>query len=283
MPGARGAGQRVEPYCDDPAMRCAVVGHVEWVEFARVPELPGAGAIVQADERWEEPGGAGAVIARQLARLAGRCELFTALGDDALGRRSERRLAELGVDVHVQRFGETRRGWVHVDGSGERTITVFGPKLRPSGPLPLRGYDAVFFVSGDVEALRSARSSRFLAATTRELSWLREGGVRLDLVVGSARDDGERYDGSLDAGVVALTVGPAGSIVNGEPFPAAPVPGPIADTYGAGDSFAAALCFALARGDALPDAVGLAARAGAAVVTGRGPYPAQLDADGLRA
>ena len=37
------------------------------------------------------------------------------------------------------------------------------------------------------------------------------------------------------------------------------------------------------KGDALPDAVGLAARAGAAVVTGRGPYPAQLDADGLRA
>ena len=53
-------------------------------------------------------------------------------------------------------------------------------------------------------------------------------------------------------------------------------PGPLEDAYGAGDSFAAALCFALGRGDSLPDALGLAARAGAAVVTGRGPYSAQI-------
>jgi len=50
----------------------------------------------------------------------------------------------------------------------------------------------------------------------------------------------------------------------------------VVDAYGAGDSFAAALCFALARGDALDDALALAARAGAAVVTGAGPYAAQL-------
>ena len=48
------------------------------------------------------------------------------------------------------------------------------------------------------------------------------------------------------------------------------------DSYGAGDSFAAALAFALARGDGLDDALELAARAGASVLTGRGPYTAQL-------
>jgi ribokinase len=48
------------------------------------------------------------------------------------------------------------------------------------------------------------------------------------------------------------------------------------DTYGAGDSFAAALCFALARGDDLDAALALGARAGAAVIAGRGPYTAQL-------
>jgi sugar/nucleoside kinase (ribokinase family) len=36
----------------------------------------------------------------------------------------------------------------------------------------------------------------------------------------------------------------------------------IVDTYGAGDSFAAALAFGLARGDAPADAVVLAAKAG---------------------
>jgi ribokinase len=53
-------------------------------------------------------------------------------------------------------------------------------------------------------------------------------------------------------------------------------PGPIEDTYGAGDSFAAALTFALARGHALPDALELASRAGASVITGKGPYTAQI-------
>ena len=90
-------------------MRCAVVGHVEWVEFARVPRLPAAGTIVHAAESWTDPAGAGPVMAHQLALLAGRCEFFTVLGDDELGRRSERRLAELGIDVHAEYRASTRR------------------------------------------------------------------------------------------------------------------------------------------------------------------------------
>ena len=261
-------------------MRCAVVGHVEWIEFTRVPEMPAAGAIVQGRFLFDEPAGGGSVIARQLALLAGRCEFFTALGDDVLGRRSEQRLAELGIDVHAQRFGETRRGWVHVDDRGERTITLLSEKLRPRGPLPLDGYDAVFFVSGDAEALRSARRARFVAATARELPTLHEADVHLDLLVGSARDPGELYDGSLDVGVVVLTEGALGGTVNGERYVAAPSPSPVGDTYGAGDSFSAALFFALARGDTLDDAVALATRAGAAVVAGKGPYQSQLTLGG---
>jgi ribokinase len=238
--------------------------------------MPAAGEIVHATEVWEEPGGGGAVIARQLARLAGRCELFTALGEDALGHAIERRLAELGVDVHGPRVGATRRAWTHVDDAGERTITVLGEKLLARGPLPLHGYDAVFFVSGDAEALRSARAGAFLAATLRQQPTLHEAGVPIDLLVGSLSDSRESYDGSLDAKLVVLTDRDNGGTANGEPFPAVPLPGPVVDTYGAGDSFAAALCFALARGDSLGDALDLAARAGAAVITGRGPYTAQL-------
>jgi ribokinase len=252
------------------------VGHVEWTEFVRVPHVPGPGEIVHARDALEEPAGGGSVVARQLALLAGRCELFTALGADELGRRAERRLAELGVDVHAERLGTTRRAWVHVDDAGERTITVVGDKLRARGPLPLAGYDAVFFVSGDAEALRSARAARFLAATPRELPTLREAGVPLDLLVGSGRDPGEAYDGGLEVATLVQTDGARGGVANGERYEAQPPPAAVADTYGAGDSFAAALCFALARGDALPAALALAARAGAAAVTGRGPYERQL-------
>lgn len=259
-------------------MRCAVVGHSEWIEFARVARLPAAGDIVHADESWSEPAGGGAVVARQLARLAGRCEFFTALGDDEIGRESTRRLAELGIDLHVQTAAgvSSRRAWTHVDAHGERTITLLSEKLQPHGPLPLDGYDAVFFTAGDVAALRSARKARFLAATPRESPTLRAAGVHIDLLVGSLNDPGERVDSEVDATTIVQTDGAMGSVVNGKRFPAASLPGPIVDTYGAGDSFAAALCFALARGDALPAAVELASRAGAAVLAGQGPYTAQL-------
>jgi ribokinase len=42
-------------------MRTAVVGHVEWVEFARVERVPLAGEIVQASDWWAEAAGGGGV------------------------------------------------------------------------------------------------------------------------------------------------------------------------------------------------------------------------------
>jgi ribokinase len=260
-------------------VRCAVVGHVEWVEFAEVDHVPPAGEIAHTTELWSGAAGGGPVVAAQIRKLAGNCDFFTGLGDDALGQASVAALEQLGLSLHVEWFESTRRALVLVDGNGERTIITIGAKLRPNGPLPLDGYDAVFFVSGEVEALRSARAARFLAATPRELPWLRDGDVHLDLLVGSGRDPGERYDGGLDVALVVRTEGDEGGTVDGgRRYEAQPRPGPVVDTYGAGDSFSAALCFALARGDELDAALALAGRAGAAVVTGRGPYDAQLTA-----
>jgi ribokinase len=259
-------------------VRCAVIGHTEWVEFARVPAVPAPGEIVHADEVWEEPGGGGPVVASQLAKLTGSCDFFTALGDDELGRASLASLREHAIDVHVQWMGasSTRRAWVHVDRDGERTITVLGDKLLPDAPAEIEAYDLVFFVSGTIAALQAARGARFLAATLRELPTLHAAGVPLDLLVGSAADPGERYEGSLEARTVVLTEGAAGGTANSERYGAAALPGPVSDSYGAGDSFGAALAFALARGDELARSLELAARAGAAVLTGRGPYAAQL-------
>ena len=65
-------------------MRVTVVGHVEWVEFARVERMPRPGEIVHSVETWEEAAGGGAVAAVQLAKLAGTATLFSALGVDEL-------------------------------------------------------------------------------------------------------------------------------------------------------------------------------------------------------
>jgi ribokinase len=273
-------------------MEVAVVGHVEWVEFVRVEHMPRPGEIVHSLERWEEAAGGGAVAAVQLARLNGGAHLFTSLGDDELGRRAREQLEGQGVVVHSAPAGEPqRRAFTHVDGDGERTITVLGAKLLPSGehadlPWELLGRcDAVFFVSGDVTALRAARRARVLVATARELTTLRRSGEQVDVLVGSGEDPGERFEpGELDPppqAVVTTSGSLGGWMQPGGPFRAAPLPGPVEDAYGCGDCFAAGLTFGLGRGDALEDAVALGARCGAAVLTGRGPYSAQLDAGAL--
>ena len=271
-------------------MRVAAVGHVEWIEFARVERVPLAGEIVHALEAWEEPGGGGAVAAVQLAKLAGKASFFTALGDDRLGHRAHRELGELGVRVEaVFRPVSQRRGFTFVDGAGERTITVMGERMGPSGedPLPwdiLEGADAVYFTAGDEEALRRARRARVLVATARVLPQLARAGVPLDALVGSGHDHAERYaPGDLDPPprLAVWTNGRSGGryrTVDGVEgaYPAVSIPGPVVDAYGCGDSFAAGLAFGLGAGLGEEEALDLAARCGAACLTGRGPFEGQL-------
>jgi ribokinase len=270
-------------------MRVAVVGHVEWVVFARVERVPQPGEIVSATEVWEEPAGGGAVAAVQLANLNGSVDFFTSLGDDDLGRRSKERLTELGVTVHAADAGQPqRRALTYVDENGERTITVLGPKLRPSGEdgsLPweqLVRCDAVYFTGGDVAAVRAARRAKVLVATSRELETLHRAAEEVDALVGSAEDVGERPDAlELDPPprlVVSTSGGLGGWIRPGGPFRAAPIPGPIEDAYGCGDCFAAGFTYGLGAGMDVDDAAALAARCGATVLTSRGPYERQLTA-----
>src|SRR5438093_1071385 len=162
-------------------MRVAVVGHVEWIEFARVERVPLAGEIIHALEAWEEPGGGGSVAAVQLAKLAGQCVFFAALG-----------------------------------GSGRDQAERYAP--------------------GDLEP------------PPRVVVWTdgRSGG---------------RY---------RTADGVEGT------YPAAPIPGPVVDAYGCGDSFAAGLAFGLGSGLGVEESLALAAKCGAACLTGRGPYAGQL-------
>jgi len=264
-------------------VKLAVVGHVEWVEFARVERVPTPGEIVHATETWAEAGGGGAVAAAQLARLAGGASLFTVLGDDALGARAREQLERQGVTVHAEAGPEhQRRAFTFVDGEGERTITVLGDKRAPQGTesgLPweeLAECDGVYFVSGGEAAVGTSRRARVLVASARELPTLRRAGAPLDALVGSGRDEGERYGpGDLDP-VPRLVVTTAGALGGwaqpGGPYEAAGLPGPRSDAYGCGDAFAAGLTFALADGAGTAEAVAFAARCGAAALTGRGAY-----------
>jgi ribokinase len=264
-------------------VKLAVVGHVEWCTFLRVERIPRPGEIVHVRETWEEPAGGGGVAAAELVRRTGAADLYTALGGDELGRRTRRALEQLGITVHAAPDTRPqRRAVVFLDDEGERTIAVIGAKLRPEGDsrdVPwarLSAVDGVYFVSGDVAALRAARQARVLVATPRELPTLQAGGVKLDALVGSGEDEGERYRaGDLDPPpqLVVSTAGRLGGWAQpGGPYRAVPPPGEVEDAYGAGDSFAAGLTSALARRLGTAEALALAAEWGAAALTRRGAH-----------
>lgn len=272
------------------APRVAVVGHVEWVRFARVSHIPRPGEVAHARDPFEEPAGGGAVAAVQLARLAGEATLFTALGEDEHGRRSAVRLRELGVRVcAASRADPTRSAVTLVDDSGERTITTFGARLEPVGKDAqvawgaLAEMDAVYFTAGDLGALRAARAARVLVASPRALHALGHG-VPLDALVLSGEDAIEREEAArarADAELLVLTEGARGGSYRERSgragmWTAVPPPGAPMDSYGCGDSFAAGLTYGLGAGLAIPDALALAARCGAVCLTGRGPYEHQL-------
>ena len=275
--------------------RVAVVGHVEWIEFARVPHVPKPGEIVHAGEWWEEVGGGGAVAAVQLAKLAGAVDFFTALAGDELGRRARAQLEELGVTVHAApREGPQRRGFVHLDDDHERTITILGDRIVPHGgdDLPwdlLDAADAVYFTGGDVGALEQARRARKLVATPRAFDTLRAANVHLDALVRSANDPGEQQsEDQLDPapGIVVATAGKEGGEWIGEDrtrgsWKAALLPGPPQDSYGAGDSFAAALAYGLGADLTIEQTLEIASRAGAHKLAGRAAYDGQLTAADL--
>lgn len=277
-------------------LRLAVLGHVEWVSFVRVPALPRSGQIQHASDLFEQAAGGGAVVAAQMTRLTGGARFYTALGRDPLGERCAAELKALGLTLHIAwRDAPTRRAITFIEPGGERTITVFGERLSPcaSDDLPweqLAACDGVFVTACDAEALRLARLAPVLAATPRlGLPLIRSAGISLDALVGSANDPGEHYaPGDLDPapGVYIGTEGAKGgfSLPGGrfraQQRRAAEHESSDGDSYGAGDSFAAGFTTALAAGWSLEQALTLGARCGAACITGRGAYAGQLDATG---
>jgi ribokinase len=273
--------------------RFAVVGHVEWIEFGVFSHVPEPGEIIDAREWFSEAAGSAAVVAVQLAKLSGDVDFFTALGDEERGRRAKARLEELGVRVHAARRDDMQRwAFVHLDDDGERTISVLGERHAPRGDddLPwerLDGADAVFVSGGDHGAMEQARRAKLLVATPRAVETLR--GIRIDALVGSGKDRLEQVDpDTLDPPpeLIITTAGKEGGTWQGGEqrrgeFKAAKLPGPMVDEYGAGDTFAGGFTYGLGAGYEVDAALEFAARAGAANLTGRGPYAGQLTAADL--
>ena len=200
----------------------------------------------------------------------------------------------MGVRVEAAwRSEPQRRAFVYLDASGERTITVIGERLGPRAddPLPWAELERLRRGLPDRRRPRMRCGRRgppgSLVATVRALDELNEAGVEIDALVSSANDDGRALlAGRPRARRPAWSRAPTAPAeaswwrptARSARWPAAPLPGPAVDAYGAGDSFAAGFTYGLAE-DARPRRrLALGARCGAACVTGRGPYEGQIGA-----
>ena len=276
-------------------MKIAVVGHVEWAEFAPVERVPEQGDIVHVPETFEVAAGGAAVAAVQIARLAGECLFMTAIGGDDRADLVVPELTARGLRVEAaRRESDQRRAFVYLDSEGERTITTIGERVFPEveDPLPwdeLEGYDSVYVTAGNAATLKAARAAKYVVATVRAGAALTDSGVGVDVLVASANDDGEKYErGDIEPVPrwVLRTDGSSGGTLEGidskvihwDPHPPMDEKG---DSYGAGDSFAGGITYGLGRGLPIGQAVQVGALCGASAVRGRGPYGAQTSAEEL--
>jgi ribokinase len=254
-------------------VRVAVVGHVEWVDFVELERLPAEGEILHAVSASARAAGGGGVAAAVLAELRAEVDFFCALGDDSDGHAAADQLAGRGVRVQAAwRSQPTRRAITLLEG-GERTIVTIGDRLEPVGSDPLDwdrldGADGVYFTAGDADALRKARRARVVVASPRGRQAL-AAGPGTDALVYSGLDGDESEWAHRLAGHARLLVetrgAEGGSWAGAEQgsWRAVPPPGPVRDSYGCGDSFAAGFTFGLAEGRPVARCAELGAELGA--------------------
>jgi ribokinase len=217
------------------------------------------------------------VAASVLAEIGAEVDFFTALGDDVAGRAAVAQLEARGVRVHVAwREQPTRRAVTLLESSGERTIVTIGVRLEPHGSDELEwerlsSVDSVYFTAGDAGALEHARRAAMVVASPRAREVLETNTVDALVFSESDHDEGEWATRTAPhARLLVATEGERGGRWWGESegrWAAVPLPGPARDSYGCGDSFAAAFTLGLGRGDSIEAAAALGAEWGALALT----------------
>ena len=238
-------------------LKFAVVGHVEWINFLKVDQLPKSGNISHAQKSYEQPAGGGSLIANTLLGLTNQeVHFFTSLGNDDYGNQCFELLSKKGIRMHVAwRNQPTRSGFSLIDNLGERAITVIGERLAPiiKDSLDwdiLEKMDGVFITAADSEIFKKARKASTLCTTPRAgISVINKSNILLDSIIGSNLDPGEVFSLSeltIQPKYTIKTEGKDGGIVfPGGRYQAFKNKNPNLDSYGCGDSFAAGILYGL--------------------------------------
>jgi ribokinase len=255
--------------------RLTIVGSVNLDLVARVERLPRPGETVTGASFDRVPGGKGANQAVAAARLGAEVSFVGRVGADSFAGEALAGLEEAGVDLDVERGGQTGVALILVDADGENQIVVApgaNAELRAAGAggnvlcqleIPL---DAVAAQAGAADFFcLNAAPARALPAELLE---------RVGLLVVN------RYElEALDhepRGLVALTLGAEGAVLleGGEEVARAEPPEVEAvDGTAAGDAFTACLVVSLLEGRPREEALRRACAAGALAASRFGAQP----------
>lgn len=142
--------------------RIICVGHAALDRIYRIEAFPSSPSKVRALEHIECGGGMAANAAAAIARLGGKAELWSRVGEDDAGVRIRIGLKAVGVDVRsVQPFedGRSSTSAIIVDDQGERLIVGARDINMPSGTswLPLERIRGAAAVLADVRWLEALR------------------------------------------------------------------------------------------------------------------------------
>lgn len=284
-------------------VRALVVGSLVMDLSFRVPKRPEAGEVIIAETFGRFRGGKGYNQAVALARLGAEVTMVGAVGDDSFGHEFIDSLEREGVDAsRVQTLPDTYTavavpivtpdgdvGFVHAPGANHELSAGSTSDIPPCD---------ILFVQGEIPSAASLSACR--AVTSRGgMIFLNPAPVHdlphelidfADVIcpneveavalagsAGAASSNPRALAEALanDGRTVVITLGSRGAAyLRGEAFGiVAPPRIDAVDATGAGDSFCAALGFAVAEGAPLPEAVRFACAAGAHAATVRGAEP----------
>ena len=277
----------------------AVVGDLLEDIAVRTASAPAVGTDTPATiER--RRGGSAANVAAAAASIGGAVRFIGRVGLDPLGAQLVADLAATGVDVRAQQVGRTGSVIVLVSGDGERTMLpdrAAAIELRDVDPSWLDGVTwlhvpAYSLLSEPVGSTSMKLISAVRASGGRvsvdvssvavvEAFGLVEFVSLLDAIAPDVVFANEPESGLVPLGRPWITVVkhgadpvvvdiPGGSELLSVVVP--PLPG-VADTTGAGDSFAAGYIVATMAGGSVLDAVGHGIRQAAALLTARFTHP----------
>ena len=269
------------------------LGSINADNFYAVPHLPGPGETLTASRFHQGLGGKGANMSVAAARAGARVEHIGAVGPD--GKWAKDRLQEYGVDtLHVSSVEiATGHAIISVDEAGENSIILFSGANHAVTDQMI-GAALTEASSGDILLMQNETLGQSYAATTARALGLRVAYAaapfvaeaiisimdQIDLLILNEVEAVQLFDATgrdlsgLPIDDVVVTLGGAGckwvsnKAKTSKIFAAYKVD-PV-DTTGAGDTFTGYLIAGLDRGMDMPEAIDLASRAGALMVTRHG-------------